>query len=350
MNLVNQILLSSVALVYSSAVALRHRLFEWGFLKSVEFDIPIVCVGNLTMGGTGKTPTTEYLVGLLGGQYHVAVLSRGYKRRTKGFVLATTTSSYRTIGDEPKQIKLKFPEMPVAVCEKRVEGIKMLRKAHPEVNLIILDDAFQHRYVEPWVNILLMDYNRPIYQDKMFPLGGLRDLPYQIERAQFVLTTKCSADISPLEMRLVHTDLALLPYQRLYFTRFESGEPRALFPELVTSPMVKNVPVVIMSAIAQPNGFINHVACMHPIVHTLLFADHHSLKMRDIRELEALLKNSPRNTVVMMTEKDAVKLLNTKKVSLALKSRLYYIPIALKFIDEASEVNFSRQLCEYVRE
>ncbi|MEG2319993.1 MAG: tetraacyldisaccharide 4'-kinase, partial [Mucinivorans sp.] len=135
MNLVNQILLSSVALVYSSAVALRHRLFEWGFLKSVEFDIPIVCVGNLTMGGTGKTPTTEYLVGLLGGQYHVAVLSRGYKRRTKGFVLATTTSSYRTIGDEPKQIKLKFPEMPVAVCEKRVEGIKMLRKAHPEVNL-----------------------------------------------------------------------------------------------------------------------------------------------------------------------------------------------------------------------
>ncbi|MEG0656446.1 MAG: tetraacyldisaccharide 4'-kinase [Mucinivorans sp.] len=155
------ILTAPLSWLYAAGVALRHAMFNIGLYKVEEFDIPIVVVGNITVGGTGKTPFTEYLVEQLSTDYHVAVLSRGYMRKTKGFVLASETSSFKNVGDEPKQIKLKFPSIPVAVCEKRVVGIKKLRELHPEVNLIILDDAFQHRHVEGWVNIVLMDYNCP---------------------------------------------------------------------------------------------------------------------------------------------------------------------------------------------
>lgn len=141
-----------LAWIYGLVVGIRHKLFDLKILRSEEFDIPIVCVGNLTVGGTGKTPVTEYLIEYFASRYNIAVLSRGYKRKTRGFVLSDVRSSFRAIGDEPKQIKLKYPEIPVAVCERRVEGIRRLREAHPEVNLIILDDAFQHRYVESWVN------------------------------------------------------------------------------------------------------------------------------------------------------------------------------------------------------
>ena len=166
-----------LAWIYGLVVGIRHKLFDLKILRSEEFDIPIVCVGNLTVGGTGKTPVTEYLIEYFASRYNIAVLSRGYKRKTRGFVLSDVRSSFRAIGDEPKQIKLKYPEIPVAVCERRVEGIRRLREAHPEVNLIILDDAFQHRYVESWVNILLMDYNNPIYHDSFLSQGYAQSDP-----------------------------------------------------------------------------------------------------------------------------------------------------------------------------
>ena len=163
-----------LAWIYGLIINVRHKLFDLKILRSEEFDIPVVCVGNLTVGGTGKTPVTEFLIERLSGERRVAVLSRGYRRRTKGFVLSTPRSSVKSIGDEPKQMKMKYPDVPMAVCEKRAEGIRRLREIHPEIELVILDDAFQHRYVEPWVNILLMDYNRPVYRDRLLPWGRLR--------------------------------------------------------------------------------------------------------------------------------------------------------------------------------
>lgn len=209
--------------LYGMVVHIRHKLFDLKILRSEEFDIPVVCIGNLTVGGTGKTPVAELLIERFSEHYRVGVLSRGYRRRTKGFVLSTLTSSARTIGDEPRQMKLKYPSVPVAVCEKRAEGIRLLRKAHPEIELIILDDAFQHRYVEPWVNILLMDYNNPVYRDRLLPWGRLRDTRNQIHRANFVLVTKCPDDLNPLDMRIVINSLGLFPYQSLYFTRMRQG-------------------------------------------------------------------------------------------------------------------------------
>ena len=274
--------------------------------------------------------------------YRVGVLSRGYRRRTKGFVLSTPASSARTIGDEPRQMKLKYPSVPVAVCEKRAEGIRLLRKAHPEIELIILDDAFQHRYVEPWVNILLMDYNNPVYRDRLLPWGRLRDTRNQIHRANFVLVTKCPDDLNPLDMRIVINSLGLFPYQSLYFTRMRQGEITPLFADRAVGKVREGDPVIAMSGIANPVPLLESLRKRFDVVAELTFDDHHTY-----RRLEALFAAYP-DAVVLTTEKDAVKLTNRKKVPEAVQQRLYYVPIHVSFVAD-SESEFLRQLELYVR-
>ena len=333
--------------LYGMVVHIRHKLFDLKILRSEEFDIPVVCIGNLTVGGTGKTPVAELLIERFSEHYRVGVLSRGYRRKTKGFVLSTPTSSARTIGDEPRQMKLKYPSVPVAVCEKRAEGIRLLRKAHPEIELIILDDAFQHRYVEPWVNILLMDYNNPVYRDRLLPWGRLRGTRNQIHRANFVLVTKCPDDLNPLDMRIVINSLGLFPYQSLYFTRMRQGEITPLFADRAVGKVREGDPVIAMSGIANPVPLLENLRKRFDVVAELTFDDHHTYRLSDMRRLEALFAAYP-DAVVLTTEKDAVKLTNRKKVPEAVQQRLYYVPIHVSFVAD-SESEFLRQLELYVR-
>ena len=333
--------------LYGMVVHIRHKLFDLKILRSEEFDIPVVCIGNVTVGGTGKTPVAELLIERFSEHYRVGVLSRGYRRKTKGFVLSTPTSSARTIGDEPRQMKLKYPSVPVAVCEKRAEGIRLLRKAHPEIELIILDDAFQHRYVEPWVNILLMDYNNPVYRDRLLPWGRLRDTRNQIHRANFVLVTKCPDDLNPLDMRIVINSLGLFPYQSLYFTRMRQGEITPLFADRAVGKVREGDPVIAMSGIANPVPLLENLRKRFDVVAELTFDDHHTYRLSDMRRLEALFAAYP-DAVVLTTEKDAVKLTNRKKVPEAVQQRLYYVPIHVSFVAD-SESEFLRQLELYVR-
>lgn len=333
--------------LYGMVVHIRHKLFDLKILRSEEFDIPVVCIGNLTVGGTGKTPVAELLIERFSEHYRVGVLSRGYRRKTKGFVLSTPTSSARTIGDEPRQMKLKYPSVPVAVCEKRAEGIRLLRKAHPEIELIILDDAFQHRYVEPWVNILLMDYNNPVYRDRLLPWGRLRDTRNQIHQANFVLVTKCPDDLNPLDMRIVINSLGLFPYQSLYFTRMRQGEITPLFADRAVGKVREGDPVIAMSGIANPVPLLENLRKRFDVVAELTFDDHHTYRLSDMRRLEALFAAYP-DAVVLTTEKDAVKLTNRKKVPEAVQQRLYYVPIHVSFVAD-SESEFLRQLELYVR-
>ena len=350
MNLLGKILAAPCTLLYGLAIDLRHKLFDWGVLKSREFDIPIVCVGNITVGGTGKTPHTEMLIELLQEQYRVAVLSRGNKRKTKGFVLAGAGSSFKAVGDEPKQIKLKYPHVPVAVCEKRTEGIRRLREAHPEVNLVILDDAFQHRYVEPWLNIVLMDYDCPVYDDWLLPLGRLRDRVSQLARAQIVLVTKCSKELRPLDYRIVSKRLRLYPYQSLYFTTFSSGSPTPLFPGLGQADSVaRGGPVVAVSGIANPKKFIAELEREYDLRRTFTFKDHHTFRMSDIHAIEQCLRGLPDGTAIVTTEKDAVRLMNSRKISDQIKRRLYYVSVRVEFLENRA-CDFRRQLEQYVRE
>ena len=193
------IIITPLSWLYSVVVWVRNVLYDERILPSQEVDIPTIGVGNLAVGGTGKTPMTEYLLRLLSGKYQVAVLSRGYGRKTTGFRLARPTDTARTIGDEPLQIHLHFPDVPVAVCANRVEGIKRLRQLFPKLQCVILDDAFQHRHVAPGVNIVLMDYNRPIYEDSLMPTGMLREPKSSLLRAHVIIVTKCPEDIKPIE-------------------------------------------------------------------------------------------------------------------------------------------------------
>lgn len=336
--------------IYGMGVSLRHTFFDWGWIKSEEFDIPIICVGNITVGGTGKTPMTEYLVQTLRKNYTVAVLSRGYKRKTSGFLLATTTTSFKRIGDEPKQIKLKFPDIAVAVCEKRSEGIKQLRQAHPEVNLIILDDAFQHRYVEAWVNIVLMDYNCPVYEDKLLPWGRLRDTVGSLSRANMFVITKCPEHLSSLDCRMVHKNLDPFPYQSMFFTRFKSEPARPLFVGLGGEESLRRgQPVIAVAGIANPSGFLEYVEHNFSVVGKQIFPDHYTFKMRDIFHLEQMLRDATEGTCVVMTEKDAVKLVGSRRISDDFKRRMYYISVGVEFVED-QQCDFLRILEQYVRE
>ncbi len=325
-----------LAFLYGVGVSVRHKMFDWGWRTVRRFDVPIVSVGNLTVGGTGKTPVVEMLVRHLRQDYNIAVLSRGYGRRTKGYLEVEPQMSFLQTGDEPKQIKQKFPEVVVAVCERRGEGIDRIRSEHPGVNLIILDDGFQHRQVEAWVNILLMDSTRPIYQDHLLPWGSLRDRVSQLPRAHYVMVTKCSADMNALDRRIVRKSLKLFPYQGLYFTRTVGGAPVAVFDEGRQMAPRPGDQVVAMSGIGNPKAFEDGLMAGYEVVDVLRYPDHHPYRSRDLRDMQRMLDHYPRAAIVT-TEKDAVKLTNSRKIPPEIRERLFYQPIRVAFEDSAED-------------
>ena len=205
--------------LYGIGVNLRNQLFDLNILRSQSFDVPVICIGNITVGGTGKTPHTEYLIKLLQKEFQVAVLSRGYKRKSKGFVLATPDTPMEQIGDEPFQMKQKHPQVHVAVDADRRRGIARLCEPGitPEVEVVLLDDAYQHRYVKPGINILLVDYHRMIGEDALLPAGRLREPERGKNRANIVIVTKCPHDIKPMDYRIISKHMDLYPYQKLLY-------------------------------------------------------------------------------------------------------------------------------------
>ncbi len=342
------LLLAPAAALYKLGVTFRHRLFDWGLLKSERFDIPVVCVGNITVGGTGKTPMVEMIVDYMSQHHRVAVLSRGYGRRTKGYLEVRADARYRDVGDEPLQIKRKFPEVVVVVCARRAEGIRRLQAEHPEVDLIVMDDGFQHRYVEPRVNVVMVDATRPVQHDRMLPLGSLRDLPEQLHRAHYFVVTKCPEPMAPIDRRILRKVLIQVAYQRVYFTRFESFNPRPVFPgEAPEGQFAPGRQVIGLSGIGNPKPFLATLAERYRLVADLTLDDHHVYRVGDVRALTELLARHP-EAVVVTTEKDAVKLTNRDKLPAELRSRLYYLPIDISFIED-SATDFLQKLEEDVR-
>ena len=329
---------------------IRHKLFDSGHIKSVRFDnVVTICVGNLTVGGTGKTPFTEMLVESLSQTHRVAVLSRGYGRRSSGFVEVTTRSSYKQVGDEPKQIKLKFPDVLVVVCEKRVEGVQRIMELYPDTEIIIMDDAFQHRYIEPTINIVLVDYNRPIYEDELLPVGNLRDLPSQLPRAHFVCVTKCSDTMTPMDMRVMINGLKLFPYQNQFFTRMINGTPQPVFADEAIMPnIVSGSNVLALAAIGNPQPFVNSLEMRYNVVEQMLFRDHHPYNVNDMAKLEERLAELPEDTMIITTEKDAVKLTGRKRIPHNIRKRLFFVSVQISFVSETRE-KFINQLEKYVR-
>lgn len=336
-----KVILNILSWFYAAAISIRHRLYDWGIIKSRSFDIPVVCIGNITVGGTGKTPMAEYILSELSSRYTIAILSRGYGRSTKGYREVTTADSYLDVGDEPLQIKLKFQNVVVVVSEDRVAGIERIRKEHPEVNLIIMDDGFQHRKVKAKVNILLIDSTRPVENDKMLPAGRLRDSKSRLGAAHFFIVTKCSPEMSPLERRLWCNKLRSVAYQKIYFTTIEPRDVVPLFHFEQREEVYYSQQAILMAGIGNPKPFARDAETRFNVVDKYFFPDHHRYSPTDMRRINESLRHNHR-AIVLMTEKDAVKL-RRSRLPEPLMRAMYYQPIETTFI-EGPDRNFIENL------
>lgn len=313
-------------------------MFKWHILKQREFPVPVVVVGNISAGGTGKTPHTEYVIDLLRYKYHIGMLSRGYKRKTKGFVLATSRSTPLDIGDEPYQIYQKYGrDITVAVCEDRCTGIEELLRLDPRINLIVLDDAFQHRYVKPTVSIVLTEFNNPVFFDRLLPLGRLREPAKAIYRADMVVVTKCPAQLKAIEYRIFKNNLKLFPFQKLFFSRFNYASLRPLFPDIRKdaphmSWLGPDDAVMVLSGIANPRPLVRYLKGFKANVKVKVFPDHHNFNRKD---LDAIAKRfnelEGKQKIIVTTEKDAVRLINNPYFPHQLKPHIFYQPIDVTF-------------------
>ena len=337
--------------LYGIGVRIRNKLFDFNILKSKVYDIPVIAVGNISVGGTGKTPHVEYLIRLLKSQAKVAVLSRGYKRKTKGFVLADENSTVRDIGDEPFQMKRKFPDIYVAVDEKRCDGIERLitDEQTKETDVILLDDAFQHRYVKPGINILLVDYHRQLIHDKLLPAGSMREHKEGKNRADIVIITKCPESLRPMDFRVITKAMNLYPYQTLLFTTIEydnlqpmyCGESRPL------DSIERNEHVLLLTGIASPQYLISDLEKYSNHITPLSFGDHHQFTPKDIEKINQQFDELPSPKLIITTEKDTVRLLGMEGLSDQVRHHIYTLPVRVKFLLEQEET-FNNKITSYV--
>lgn len=337
------IFLRILSWLYGFGVLIRNLLFDEHLIHVYKPTIPTICVGNIAVGGTGKTPHVEYIVErLLREGYHVAVLSRGYKRKTRGFVLADQNATADLIGDEPRQIQLKYPSAHVAVCEDRARGIRKLQQLIPDLQVIILDDAFQHRHVRCGYYILLTQADRLYTTDNLMPLGRLREPQFAAHRADAIVVSKCPASMMPIERRVIGNQLNVAPCQSLYFSGIEYGVPQPLYPQLA-SPLSADTPhIFLLSGIAQPQYLRDYLG--DRMVGELDFPDHHRFTESDLQRLLAESGNLP----IITTEKDAVRLIDSGLVPEELRSRLYFLPIRVTMQTDVEL--FDQRLLRYVRE
>ncbi len=337
--------------LYRLAVGLRNQLFTLGVLKTRSFDTPVIAVGNLTVGGTGKTPHVEYLIRLLHDKVKVAVLSRGYKRKSKGFVLAGDETTASEIGDELFQVKNKFGNIHVAACKNRCEGIDKLTddSVAEGTDVIILDDAFQHRYVKPGINILLVDYNRPLDDDRLLPAGRLREPKESKSRADMVIITKCPKDLKAIDFRVITKTMNLFPYQDLFFTTLCYGSLYKLFGDgQRTIDSLNDTNVLLLTGIASPNQMRADLQDHCASLKQLAYSDHHNFRAKDAATIERQLNELPQPRIIVTTEKDAARLRELNTLSDEVRKAIFVLPIEVKFM-LGQEEYFNEKIISYVR-
>ena len=340
-----------LSLIYGSLTTIRNCFFDWGILKQHSFDMPVISIGNLAVGGTGKTPHTEFLIRQLSEKFRTAVLSRGYRRKTTNFVLADTNSTAQSIGDEPFQIFGKFPQVTVAVDEKRVRGIQNLLKIHPDVQVIILDDGFQHRYVKPGLSILLTDYANLYTDDYMLPYGTLREFKTNSKRADMVVITKCPEETQPDECKSIAAKLALKPHQKLFFSTFKYGQIYPVLPEVIRKPMPEirsETAVLLVTGIVKPQPMLDWLKKKTQKVKTRFYPDHHDFDKKDISEIEKDFIDIQGDKLILTTEKDAARLKSNPDLTEKIKKSLYALPLEVKILNNEQDI-FIQKIQDYVR-
>lgn len=331
--------------LYGFFTSIRNRLYDCGMCKSYRSGIPVISIGNITVGGTGKTPHTEFTASMLMRKYRTAVLSRGYGRHTKGFILSDAGSDSNTIGDEPLQIKHRFPDMDVAVCEDRATGIKRLIEiSSPQV--IILDDAFQHRKVTPSLNILLVNWHRNILDDAMLPAGRLRENAGGRRRAHIIIVTKCPDNLSASDMDAMAQRLRTSPEQQLFFTTLTYDLPYLMDnPEQTLS--MPSAPVLAVTGIASPDLFVSELERQGHKVTLTDYPDHHRFSSKDITQITKKLESLGPDAVMVTTAKDAARLTDIT-LDEQLRKKIYVLPVGVRFICDSDK--FINAVTEHVDE
>lgn len=349
-----KILLFILVLPYSLVIRTRNILFNLNILKSHKFKTPTISVGNLSVGGTGKTPHIEYLIKELQKDFNVAVLSRGYLRKTRGFLIATPNSSALDIGDEPAQIKLKFPKLIVAVDSNRVRGINKLTEAYPEIDVILLDDAYQHRWVDAGVSILLSDFNKPFYKDYLLPAGRLREHRYNSRRADIILITRSPREMSAIDRRIMLGEVAIKSHQRLYFSSVIYKEPYPLFdndfkPLCLSKIIDSKRNILLVTGIADPGEMYSYLNTYSKEIIHLRYPDHYFYKNKDIKKiLEEFSKMPEGESCIITTEKDAERLKEQQNIGTLPKESIFVLPIGTTFLNNDTD-EFNNFISDYVR-
>lgn len=349
-DIVIRVLLLPLALLYGIGIGIRNLLYRIGALRSVRFDLPVISVGNLSVGGAGKSPHIEYLLRWLDQYISVAVLSRGYGRQTMGYRPVTEIDNAQQVGDEPLQFKRKFPHISVSVCESRALGVPELVKRTPETQCVLLDDAFQHLAVTPALNILLTEFNRPFTRDWLLPAGRLREWRYGYRRADIIVVTKCPPDMSQQQRYEMLTEIDPYPRQRIYFSRYQYGQPYELLRPETGRPLDLETHVLLVSAIANTDYLLQYLGGEAGSVQTLEFEDHHYFSDSDLIEMYRRFDAMPhRNKIILTTEKDAVRLEMHESFLREHKMPLFVLPVEVAFCDD-DEADFQEDVKQILLE
>lgn len=338
-------LLTPIAIVYGAIISIRNWLFDRKILKSASFNFPIICVGNLATGGTGKTPMTEYLVEMLQGSYQTATLSRGYKRKTKGFAIADARTTAIDIGDEPMQFHRKFPELTVAVGEERLFAIPQILHQKPGTRVIVLDDAFQHRAVTAGFNILLTAQGELYTDDFILPVGNLRDHRSSAKRAQAIIVTKCRPGLTADERLVIEKEIDPLPGQHLFFTEFVYSQPYHLFSKLPGN-FEKTTKILFICGIANPASLKQFLHAHVNRFELIEYADHHIFTSDDLKDLKKQFDDiAADDKMILTTEKDAVRL---EKFRAELSEYpIFVLPVKHSFLFNGAEV-FKKTVTDFI--
>ena len=334
-----------LSLIYGCIVWLRNWLFDKNILKSVSFNFPIICVGNIAVGGTGKTPMVEHLIRLLQKDFKTATLSRGYKRKTKGYTIANTTSTALEIGDEPMQFHNKFPDVAVAVGEERLVAIPQLLHDRPDAEVIILDDAFQHRQVKAGLNIVLTAYNNLFTRDIILPAGDLRDVKASMKRADIIVVTKCKAGLSAAEKKTITAEIKPLVHQTVFFTEIVYSKPCHLFNKSQAA-ITSHTNILLVCGIANPNPLKVFLAENVHGYDMLRYPDHHIFNSDDLADIKKHFEKIENvNKIILTTEKDGVRLMKFEE---QLKDYpVYVLPIEHSFLFNESTI-FDKMVTTYI--
>jgi len=320
------------AVLYDLVTNVRNVLYERGYQPSTSFDIPVISVGNLAVGGTGKTPMIEYLIRLLTPPYHIATLSRGYGRNTRGFRIASENETSSTLGDEPLQLFKKFgSKVTVSVAEERVLGISQLVDEHPDIDVILLDDAFQHRRVRPLFQILLTDFNRPFYADYLLPMGRLRESRRGVDRADIVIVTRSPLDLREDQMMKIEDEVRNYTMKPVFFSTVRYGTPLGF--EGTTVPIAGKV--ILLTGIADAQHIETYVKQHFTMIKHFEFSDHHAYDTAELKKICTFARSAQAS--VITTEKDAVKLDSPVFRATLAGTPFFYLPIQTEFLKNGKE-------------